>query len=177
LLPSKNPKQHFQQKYLNQGVKIPVFENGYFCPNIPRFNLPTLYHSNALSRANLLHVIWRTLTHQNNYIMATSVGQFSLHNGGGFVVAISFDYLDENLQMQRSQSGSNFPVGQTQTVDPGTLGVPNGSTLWLHADVVWGTDNVASQGFVYQSGNSSTANYTITGTTLSNTMGLINVSN
>ena len=109
--------------------------------------------------------------------MATSVGKFSLHNGGGFVVSISFDYLDENLQKQRSKSGSNFPLGQTQTVDPGTLGVPDGSTLWLHADVVWGTDNIASQGFIYESGNESTANYTITGTTLNNTMGLINVGN
>ena len=109
--------------------------------------------------------------------MATSVGKFSLHNGGGFVVSISLDYLDENLQKQRSKSGSNFPLAQTQTVDPGSLGVPDGSTLWLHADVVWGTDNEAAQGFVYESRNESTANYTITGTTLSNTLGLINVTN
>lgn len=107
--------------------------------------------------------------------MAQSVGKFSLHNGGGFVVSISFDYLDENLQKQRSKSGSNFPLGQTDTVDPGSLGVPDGATLWLHADVVWGTDNVATQGFIYQSGSSATANYTITGTTLSNTLGLISV--
>jgi hypothetical protein len=107
--------------------------------------------------------------------MATSVGKFTLHDGGGFNVGISFDYLDSNLQKLRSQTGPSFPLGQTGSADPGDLGVPNGSTLWLHADVVWGTDNVAAQGFVYESGDSSTANYTITGTTLNNTLGLISV--
>jgi hypothetical protein len=138
--------------------------------------LPILYHSNQLRRGSRQHELMQTLTHQNLHKMATSVGQFSLHNGGGFVVGISFDYLDSNLQKHRSQTGPTFPVGQTKTADPGSLGVPNGATLWLHADVVWGDDNVAAQGFVYESGDSSTANYTITGTTLNNTLGLIDVS-
>lgn len=129
-----------------------------------------------MRRGSSQHGIMRTKHIKITHTMAQSVGKFSLHNGGGFVVSISFDYLDENLQKQRSKSGSNFPLGQTDTVDPGTLGVPNGATLWLHADVVWGTDNVATQGFIYQSGGALTAAYTITGTTLDNTMGLISVS-
>ena len=99
----------------------------------------------------------------------------SLHNGGGFVVKISFDYVKENGDKNRSASGDSFPLGQTKTEDPGDLGVPDGAVVWMHADVVAGKDNVASQGFIYQQGNNQTAEYTITGTTLSNTMGLIGV--
>jgi hypothetical protein len=104
-----------------------------------------------------------------------TVGSFTLHNGGGFVVKISFNYLGENGQMQRTKSGPDITLGQTGSADPGDYGVPNGATVWLHADVVWGNDNTATQGFIYESGNSCVANYTITGTTLSNTMGLIGV--
>ncbi len=105
----------------------------------------------------------------------TNVGSFSLHNGGGFVVRISFKYIDDNGQTQRSETGDAILLGQTQTVNPTNLGVPDGVTLWLYADVQAGYDNQAVQGFAFQNGNSSVAQYTITGTTLNNTLGLIGV--
>jgi len=104
-----------------------------------------------------------------------TIGKMSLHNGGGFVVKIEFDYMREDGTRATSKAGGSFPVGQTETADPGSLGVPNGAIVWLHADVVAGTDNVASQGFIYEEGNANTANYTITGVFFSNTLGLINV--
>lgn len=99
----------------------------------------------------------------------------SLHNGGDFVVNIKFDYMWEDGKRLTSNAGGSFPIGQTESADPGSLGVPNGSIVWLHADVLSGMDNVASQGFIYEEGNSSTANYTVTGVITSNTLGLINV--
>jgi len=103
------------------------------------------------------------------------IGKVSLHNGGGFVVKIEFEYMASDGTRKTSKTGSDITLGRTQTVDPGSLDVPNGAVIWLKANVVAGKDNTASQGFLYESGNGSTANYTITGTTLSNTMGLINV--
>jgi hypothetical protein len=66
-------------------------------------------------------------------------------------------------------------LGQTKDVDPDKLGVPDGSIISLYVFVVWGTDNEARQSFIFQKGSPVTANYTITGTTLSNTLGLISV--
>jgi hypothetical protein len=45
----------------------------------------------------------------------------------------------------------------------------------LYVFVVWGTDNEARQSFIFEQGSKVKANYTITGTTLSNTLGLINI--
>jgi hypothetical protein len=45
----------------------------------------------------------------------------------------------------------------------------------LKAIVVAGKDNEAQQQFIYEKGNSQTAAYTITGTTLNNTLGLIGI--
>jgi hypothetical protein len=60
-------------------------------------------------------------------------------------------------------------------VNPDQLGVPDGSIISLYVFVVWGTDNEARQSFIYQKGSNVTAKYTITGTTLNNTLGLISV--
>jgi len=103
------------------------------------------------------------------------IGKVSLHNGGGFVVKIEFDYMTADGTRKTSKTGGDITLGRTGTEDPGSLGVPNGSVIWLKANVVAGKDNTASQGFTYVTGNDNTANYTITGTTLDNTMGLINV--
>jgi hypothetical protein len=86
------------------------------------------------------------------------VGHVSLHNGGGFVVRMMFRYRDADGNYRESHQG--------------VLGVPNGSLITLKAFVVWGSDNIAQQEFVYEAGN-QTAKYTITGTTLINTLGFI----
>jgi len=103
------------------------------------------------------------------------IGKVSLHNGGGFVCKIEFEYIKDDGTRVTSKTGGDLLLGQTQTVDPASLGVPSGVTIWLKANVVAGKDNTATQGFAYVSENPSVANYTITGTIWDNTMGLINV--
>jgi hypothetical protein len=103
------------------------------------------------------------------------IGKFSLHNGGGFVARGQVAYLDDSGEKHLSQSAGDLTLGFTYDVDPGSLGVPDGSIVSLYVFVVWGTDNEARQSFIYQKGNTTKANYTITGTTLSNTLGLISV--
>jgi hypothetical protein len=103
------------------------------------------------------------------------IGKFTLHNGGGFVARGKVAWLDDNGEKQLTDSAGDITLGFTKDVDPGGLGVPDGSIVDLYVFVVWGTDNEARQSFLYKKGNGSVANYTITGTTLSNTLGLINV--
>ncbi len=104
------------------------------------------------------------------------VGKFSLHQQGGYVCRTEFVYLDDNGQLQQSSQTSNELLGQTYTTDPGDLGVPDGSILWMKIWVMLGTDNQATQAFMYQKGSNQTANYTCSGTTLSNSLALNGVS-
>lgn len=103
------------------------------------------------------------------------IGKFTLHNGGGFVARGQVAYIDDNGEKHLSRQTSDILLGQTHDVDPGALGVPNGAMISLYVFVVWGTDNEARQSFIFEQGSKVKANYTITGTTLSNTLGLINV--
>jgi hypothetical protein len=103
------------------------------------------------------------------------IGKFTLHNGGGFVARGQVAYIDDNGEKHLSHSTGDILLGQTKDVDPGALGVPNGVLISLYVFVVWGTDNEARQSFIFEQGSNVKANYTITGTTLSNTLGLINV--
>lgn len=105
-----------------------------------------------------------------------TIGKMQLKNTGGFVARIQFSYLDDNGQKQLTGQSGDITLGLSKTEDPGSMGVPDGSIVWMHVFVVWGTDNEARQGFIYQSGNSQTAYYNISGTTLNNDLGLVNVS-
>jgi hypothetical protein len=105
----------------------------------------------------------------------TKIGKFSLHNGGGFVARGEVAYLDDNGEKHLSGNTGDILLGQTKDVNPDQLGVPDGSIISLYVFVVWGTDNEARQSFIYQKGSNVTAKYTITGTTLNNTLGLISV--
>lgn len=103
----------------------------------------------------------------------TTIGKFTLHNGGGFVARGKVAYLDDNGEKHLTGDKGDILLGQTKDVDPDALGVPDGSIIDLYVFVVWGTDNEARQSFIYKKGSTVAANYTITGTTLSNTLGLI----
>ena len=105
--------------------------------------------------------------------MTDKVGHVSLHNGGGFVVKMEFKYTTDGVNWKTSNQTDSFPLGKTKNVDPGDLGVPDGSIIKLKAIVVAGKDNEAQQQFLYDKGHSVTAEYTMTGTTLNNTLGLI----
>lgn len=104
------------------------------------------------------------------------IGKMSLKNSGGFVARIQYSYLDDEGNKQLTRQGGDITLGRTDTVDPGDLGVPDGSMVYMHAFVVWGTDNEAKRAFQYEKGNVSVANYNISGTTLNNDMGLVDIS-
>lgn len=105
-----------------------------------------------------------------------SIGKFTLHNGGGFVARGKVAWLDDNGQKQLSDSVGDLTLGRTYDVDPAQFSnIADGSIIDLYVFVVWGDDNEARQSFIYKKGSSVAANYTITGTTFSNTLGLINV--
>lgn len=105
------------------------------------------------------------------------VGKFSLKNNGGFAVKLQFVYVDSSGEKHHVDGTDTFPLGQSRTADPGDYGVPDGSPVALYAFVVWGKDNTASQFFTYSKGNGTTANYTISGTTLDNSLGFEGLSN
>ncbi|MBD2723698.1 MULTISPECIES: hypothetical protein [Hymenobacter] len=100
------------------------------------------------------------------------VGQFKLNQQGGYVCRTEFVYLDDNGQLQSSAQTSNELLGQSYTTSPGDLGVPDGATTWMKIWVMWGTDNQATQAFTYTKGAAPTAEYTCSGTTLSNHLAL-----
>ena len=69
----------------------------------------------------------------------------------------------------------DLPLGQTESMDPGDHGVPNGALVSLYAFVVWGSDNEANQMYTYAQGNTVVASYAISGTTLSYALALLSV--
>ena len=103
------------------------------------------------------------------------IGKMSLKNSGGFVARTQFSYLDDNGEKILTGQSGDITLGFSKTEDPGAMGVPNGSMVYMHVFVVWGTDNEARRAFVYEKGNTSTANYNISGTTLNNDLGLTDI--
>ncbi|KAB2913898.1 MAG: hypothetical protein F9K23_15625 [Bacteroidetes bacterium] len=100
------------------------------------------------------------------------VGQFTLHQQGNYVCRTEFVYMDDNGRLQQSNQTGNVFLDQTYTTDPGSLGVPDGSILWMKIWVMLGNDNQDTQAFIYQKGASATAVYTCSGTTLNNNLAL-----
>lgn len=104
------------------------------------------------------------------------IGKFSLSNQGGFVVKLQFVYVDSKGEKHHVDGTGGFPIGQTQTADPGDYGVPDGVPVTVYAFVVWGRDHTAEQFFIYSKGNPWIANFTISGTTLDNQLGFTGLS-
>ena len=103
------------------------------------------------------------------------IGKMSLKNSGGFVARIQFSYLDDEGEKKLTGQTGDITLGFTSTVDPGDLGVPDGSMVYMHVFVVWGYDNEAKRAFLYEKGNTSVAHYNISGTTLNSDLGLTEV--
>lgn len=100
------------------------------------------------------------------------VSKFKLNQQGGYVCRTEFVYMDSNGQTTQSKQTDNELLGQSYTTSPGSLGVPDGSTVWMKIWVMAGNDNQASQAFIYDSSSSLTAEYTCSGTTLANHLAL-----
>ncbi|NRN28207.1 hypothetical protein HHJ84_07980 [Photorhabdus heterorhabditis subsp. aluminescens] len=103
------------------------------------------------------------------------IGQMSLKNSGGFVTRVLFSYIDSDGEKYLSKQSEDITLGVKKTIDPGDLGVPDGATVYMHVFVVWGRDNEAHQVFSYKKGSQAIANYMISGTTLNNDLGLIDI--
>ena len=103
------------------------------------------------------------------------IGKMSLKNQGGFVARIAFSYFDDDGEKKISSHTGDLTLGFTQTADPGDLGVPDSSVVSMYAFVVWGRDNEAKRAFLYEKGNPHVANYNISGTTLDNELGLVDI--
>jgi hypothetical protein len=104
-----------------------------------------------------------------------TIGKFTLHNGGGFVCKPQFKYMDDAGNTVITDKGGDITLGFTHEADPKDFSVPDGSIITLIAFVVWGKDNEAKQSFIYNKNSPDIADYTITGTTLDNTLGLIGI--
>lgn len=96
------------------------------------------------------------------------LGMLSLKNEGWFVARIQFHYWTGSGAKQLSKTSNNILIGQTLTVTPSDLGVPDGYLVSLRVEVVAGRNNDASETYLYQSTSGMQANYTISGTTLDN---------
>lgn len=99
------------------------------------------------------------------------IGKICLRNQGGFVVKLEFTYIDGNGNKIRKKGTGDITIGFSKTADPGDYGVPDGAMVSIFCNVVWGCDNQGNEIFLYQKGDNMIANYVITGTTLSNSLG------
>jgi D-arabinono-1,4-lactone oxidase/FAD binding domain len=98
------------------------------------------------------------------------ISAFSLYNGGYFVARISAVYLDDKGEGHRVKTGPDITLWVTRESKLSDLGVPDGSIVFLYAEVVAGYDNVALQWFYADSKSNKVAKYKITGRTLDNTL-------
>jgi hypothetical protein len=98
-----------------------------------------------------------------------TVGKVTLHQEGWFVAKLQFAYRAGNTWKHVDGSG-NIPIAQKATLDPGDYGVPKGAEFSPYVFVVWGNDQRAHEVFQYEKGNSFTAEYTIRGRTLDNSL-------
>jgi hypothetical protein len=104
------------------------------------------------------------------------IGKMSLKNSGGHVIRIQFSYTDDDGEMRLTGQTGDITLGFSKTVDPAEFGVPDGSMVYMHVFVIWGTDNEARRAFLYEKGNPSVAYYNFTSTALSNDLSLVEVS-
>ena len=99
--------------------------------------------------------------------MAQSIGLFSLTNSGGFAVELQFDYFDTATSTWIKMNGTGmYPNPQTRTLGLQQYGCPNGATVRIHADVVWGIDKVGDESFTCDYSNTNVATYVISGASL-----------
>jgi len=100
----------------------------------------------------------------------------SLKNAGGFVARIQYRYVDERGERHLSEASKDITLGVTKTLSPDEFGVPCDALIAMHVLVVLGVDNEATQEFIFDPKSPLCAHYIISGTTLSNDLGLIDVS-
>ncbi|NTW68877.1 MAG: hypothetical protein HGB23_03395 [Chlorobiaceae bacterium] len=97
------------------------------------------------------------------------IGKVTLHQQGVFVAKLQFVYQDGS-KMIHLDGSSGITIGCSVTLDPGAYGVPDNAMMSVYVFVVWGSDQQGHEIFNYVPGSPNVADYTITGTTLNNTL-------
>lgn len=105
----------------------------------------------------------------------TTIGQVCLHQKAWVVAKLQFVYWDGEKSVHVDGTG-DITLGVTKTVDPGDFGVPPGAQFSVYVFVVWGADRQGHEIFTYERGNSRTATYTLTGTTLDTSLAFNGIS-
>jgi hypothetical protein len=101
------------------------------------------------------------------------VGKFCLKNDGWFDVKLQFVWYRDDKACHVDGTDA-YPIYQTKSRTPGESGIPGGAKVGLYAFVCWGNDKTAAEIFEYDPNSKYTANYTISGTTLSSSLVLTN---
>lgn len=103
-----------------------------------------------------------------------AIGAIELKNQGGFVVKLECYHKKSDFSSDWSRSGStgDITLGFTKKLKLEELdGVNNGDIVTAYANVVLGKDKTGNVTFVYEKGNTRTARFTISGTTLDDELG------
>jgi len=101
------------------------------------------------------------------------IGFISFQNNGAFVARLQFEYYDKKSRKWiRTKYNGDITVGYSRTEKPGDYGVPNGSLVKLHASVAWGSDKDSRDIFTYKEDNPYAAFFSISGTTVNNSLKL-----
>jgi hypothetical protein len=102
-----------------------------------------------------------------------TIGKISLHQQGAFVAKLQCRYSVDGNTWEHADGSGDILVGQTKAIEPN---IPTGSKVSAYIFVVWGSDKTANEIFLFEKGNSRTANYTITGTTLDSSLSFNGIS-
>lgn len=94
------------------------------------------------------------------------IKEISLKNDGGFTVGIRIN------GGSNSYNTDTFPIGKEKTVDLADVGgrIKDGDEVWLEAVVKLGTNATAKEHFIYKKESNKRASYSISGTTLNNSL-------
>jgi hypothetical protein len=98
------------------------------------------------------------------------IGYFSLKNDGVFIAKMKFYHLVNGKWVIAGEATDEIWKGNTLKVYPSKYGVALGESVKLHVEVVGGSGKDGSEVFTYGRFNEDIAEYTISGTSLINTL-------
>ena len=106
-----------------------------------------------------------------------TIGKVSFINEAWVVAKIQFIYKDQNGDSKVSEKTGDITKSKNpKIVDPGELGVPDGSVIQLKVIVVAGKDQESETTFLYKKQNTLLANYHLSGYTFKSKLELTSVS-
>ena len=99
------------------------------------------------------------------------IGNVGLHQSAAVIAKLQFVYA-EGATWHHVDGTAELPVGSTVIVEPGEFGVPEGAQFQPYVFVVWGIDPQVQSVFTYKRNAPLTATFTLTGTTVLNSVTL-----